>query len=132
MPVIYNIRNKINGDIYIGSACGFKERERIHNYYLMKKLLFILFVFVSIPCFSQADTTYLKGQFFLTNWLHKNKLKITINRWQIIDPVRIKGLLYMIPNQVYIENKALVESRINLNRCVIRRVKKSELIKPKE
>lgn len=94
----------------------------------MKKLLFILLIFVSVTCFSQTDTTYIKGDYFLTNLFYKNKLKITISKWQEIDPIKIKGLLYMIPYEVYVENKVLVESRINLDKCVIRRVRKDELI----
>ena len=97
----------------------------------MKATILILFIFISASCFSQTDTIYLKGKFFLTNWLYKNKLKITISRWQEIYPIKIKGLLYMIPYEVYMENKALVKSRINLNRCVIRKVRKDELIEPK-
>lgn len=37
----------------------------------------------------------------------------------------------MIPYGVYLENKALVESKINLDKCVIRKVRKDELIEPK-
>lgn len=94
----------------------------------MKQLLIILFLLIGLLTFAQTDTTYLRGDFFITDWIHKNKLNIVINKWQIIEPVKIKGNLYMIPNEVYLENKKLVESRIDLNKCVIRKVKKNELI----
>lgn len=101
----------------------------------MKKLFLILFIFVSTICYSQtekADTAYLPGKFFITNWVHQKKLHITINKWQEIKPIKIKGLLYIIPYGVYLENKTLVESKIDLNKCAIRRVRKDELIEPKE
>ena len=74
------------------------------------------------------DTIYVQGEYFLTNWLHKDKLDIRINQNEVIEPIEIKGQLYMISYQEYIENKALVESRIDLNKCVIRRVLKNELL----
>ena len=94
----------------------------------MKNTLIILFLCIASIGFAQTDMTYLKGNYFITSSLYKNKLNIVISKWQEIAPVALKDNLWMIPNTVYLENKELVESRIDLYKCVIRKVKKSELI----
>ena len=94
----------------------------------MNQLLIILSLFVGSFASAQTDTIYLENEYFITDWTHKDQLKIRINRRQEIEPIEIKDRLYIIPYRVYLENKELVESKIDLYKCVIRNVKRNELL----
>ncbi len=96
--------------------------------YNMNQLLIILFLFVGSFAFGQTDTIYLENEYFITDWRYKDQLKIRINRRQEIEPIEIKDRLYIIPYRVYLENKELVESKIDLYKCIIRNVKRNELL----
>lgn len=70
-----------------------------------------------------SDNEYLSGKYLITNSVYGYKLEVSN-----IIAVEIKGLLSMIPYEIYLDNKKLIESRIDLYKCVIRRVRKNELI----
>lgn len=68
------------------------------------------------------------GKFFITDYNHRQDLQIKINEWMYIRPVKIKDNLWAIPYDVYVKYKSEVDNNIDLYKCVIRRVKKNELI----
>ena len=96
----------------------------------MRILFTILFVFVSGFVFSQVETSYLPQKYFITSLLYKDDLNIKISEYEILDPVEIKGNLYMIPYSAYLKYKTEVDNNIDLYKCVIRKVMRNELIKP--
>ena len=69
------------------------------------------------------------GKFFITDYAHRKDLTIQINDWMYISPVRIKDNLWAIPYDVYVKYKTEVDNNIDLYKCVIRKVKRNELIK---
>ena len=69
------------------------------------------------------------GKFFITDFDNRNDLNIKINDWMYISPVRIKDNLWAIPYDLYLKYKLAIDNNIDLYKCVIRKVKKSELIK---
>ena len=70
------------------------------------------------------------GKFFITDFDHRNDLNMKISDWMYIKPVRIKDNLWAIPYDVYVKYKTEVDNNIDLFKCVIRNVKKNELIQP--
>lgn len=68
------------------------------------------------------------GKFFITDYDHREDLQIKINDWMYISPVRIKDNLWAIPYDLYVKYKNEIDSSIDLYNCVIRKVKKNELI----
>ena len=68
------------------------------------------------------------GKFFITDYDHRNDLDMKVSDWMYIKSVRIKGNLWTIPYDVYLKYKTEVDNNIDLFKCVIRNVKKNELI----
>ena len=95
----------------------------------MKILLAISILFITSVGVAQTNNIYIEGKYFITSKPYKDRLKFTINRYTEINPIEIKGDLWIISYDDYINNKKLIESRIDLYKCIIRKVKKSELIK---
>lgn len=69
------------------------------------------------------------GKFFITDYETRKDLTIQINEWMYIKPVRIKNNLWAIPYGVYLKYKTEIDNNIDLYKCVIRKVKRNELIK---
>ena len=69
------------------------------------------------------------GEFFITDYAHRNDLTMKVSDWMYVKPVRIKDNLWAIPYDVYLKYKSQIDNNIDLYKCVIRKVKKSELIK---
>ena len=68
------------------------------------------------------------GEFFITDYAHRNDLTMKVSDWMYVKPVRIKDNLWAIPYDVYVKYKTEVDNNIDLFKCVIRNVKKNELI----
>lgn len=68
------------------------------------------------------------GKFFITDFDNRNDLDMKVSDWMYIKPVRIKDNLWAIPYDVYVKYKTEVDNNIDLYKCVIRNVKKNELI----
>ena len=68
------------------------------------------------------------GKFFITDFDHRKYLTIQISDWMYINPVRIKDNLWAIPYDLYVKYKLTIDNNIDLYKCVIRNVKRNELL----
>ena len=74
----------------------------------------------------KGDKDISTGKYFVTDYRYKDQLIIKINEWITIRPIEIKGNLWIIPYDLYVKYKSIIDNNIDLYKCVIRDVNESE------